>query len=303
MNEGSRKAIIAAFFANLGIAISKFVGFLLTGSAGLAAEAVHSFADTGNQGLLMLGAKRAVKARDEEHPFGHERERYFWAFIVALVLFSMGGLFALYEGIHKFRDPHETENMGIAIGILIVAILLESYSLRTAVKETAHVKPANQSYWQFIRSAKQPELPTVLLEDVAAETGLFMALAGVLLAHFTHEPRWDAVGSISIGVLLVVVAFILGVEMKGMLMGETALPETRIALVTALREHHHVQQVIYLHTEHLGPDALLVAAKAIFDPELSAADVSQSIDEAEAKMRAAVPAARFIFIEPDIARS
>lgn len=303
MNEGSRKAIIAAFFANLGIAISKFVGFLLTGSAGLAAEAVHSFADTGNQGLLMLGAKRAVKARDEEHPFGHERERYFWAFIVALVLFSMGGLFALYEGIHKFRDPHETDNMGIAIGILIVAILLESYSLRTAVKETAHVKPANQSYWQFIRTARQPELPTVLLEDVAAETGLFMALAGVLLAHFTHEPRWDAVGSISIGVLLVVVAFILGVEMKGMLMGETALPETRIALVTALREHHHVQQVIYLHTEHLGPDALLVAAKAIFDPELSAADVSQSIDEAEAKMRAAVPAARFIFIEPDIARS
>ena len=303
MNEGSRKAIIAAFFANLGIAISKFVGFLLTGSAGLAAEAVHSFADTGNQGLLMLGAKRAVKARDEEHPFGHERERYFWAFIVALVLFSMGGLFALYEGIHKFRDPHETENMGIAIGILIVAILLESYSLRTAVKETAHVKPANQSYWQFIRTAKQPELPTVLLEDVAAETGLFMALGGVLLAHFTHEPRWDAVGSISIGVLLVVVAFILGVEMKGMLMGETALPETRTALVTALREHHHVQQVIYLHTEHLGPDALLVAAKAIFDPELSAADVSQSIDEAEAKMRAAVPAARFIFIEPDIARS
>lgn len=303
MNEGSRKAIIAAFFANLGIAISKFVGFLLTGSAGLAAEAVHSFADTGNQGLLMLGAKRAVKARDEEHPFGHERERYFWAFIVALVLFSMGGLFALYEGIHKFRDPHETENMGIAIGILIVAILLESYSLRTAVKETAHVKPANQSYWQFIRTAKQPELPTVLLEDVAAETGLFLALAGVLLAHFTHEPRWDAVGSISIGVLLVAVAFILGAEMKGLLMGETALPETRISLAAALREHHHVQQVIYLHTEHLGPDALLVAAKAIFDPSLSAADVSRTIDEVEAKMRAVVPAARFIFIEPDIARS
>ena len=303
MNEGSRKAIIAAFFANLGIAVSKFVGFLLTGSAGLAAEAVHSFADTGNQGLLMLGAKRSVKARDEEHPFGHERERYFWAFIVALVLFSMGGLFALYEGIHKFRNPHETDNMGIAIGILIVAILLESYSLRTAVKETAHVKPANQSYWQFIRTAKQPELPTVLLEDVAAETGLFLALAGVLLAHYTHEPRWDAVGSISIGVLLVIVAFILGAEMKGLLLGETALPETRVALAKALRDHHHVQQVVYLHTEHLGPDALLVAAKAIFDPQLSAGDVSRSIDEAEAAMRAAVPSARFIFIEPDIARS
>ena len=303
MNEGSRKAIIAAFFANLGIAVSKFVGFLITGSAGLAAEAVHSFADTGNQGLLMLGAKRSVKARDEEHPFGHERERYFWAFIVALVLFSMGGLFALYEGIHKFRNPHETDNIGVAVGILIVAILLESYSLRTAVKETAHVKPPQQSYWQFIRTAKQPELPTVLLEDVAAETGLFFALAGVLLAHFTHEPRWDAVGSIAIGVLLVVVAFILGAEMKGLLIGETALPETRIALAAALRGHHHVQEVMYLHTEHLGPDALLVAAKAIFDPALSAADVSRSIDEAEAAMRAAVPSARFIFIEPDIARS
>ena len=302
MNEGSRKAIIAAFFANLGIAVSKFVGFLITGSAGLAAEAVHSFADTGNQGLLMLGAKRSVKARDEEHPFGHERERYFWAFIVALVLFSMGGLFALYEGIHKFRNPHETDNMGIAVGILIVAILLESYSLRTAVKETAHVKPPHQSYWQFIRTAKQPELPTVLLEDVAAETGLFLALAGVLLAHYTHEPRWDAVGSIAIGVLLVVVAFILGAEMKGLLIGETALPETRIALAKALRGHQHIQEVIYLHTEHLGPDALLVAAKAIFDPALASADVSRSIDEAEAAMRAAVPSARFIFIEPDIAR-
>jgi cation diffusion facilitator family transporter len=302
MNEGSRKAIIAAFLANLGIAVSKFVGFLITGSAGLAAEAVHSFADTGNQGLLMLGAKRSVKARDEEHPFGHERERYFWAFIVALVLFSMGGLFALYEGIHKFRNPHETDNMGIAVGILIVAILLESYSLRTAVKETAHVKPPHQSYWQFIRTAKQPELPTVLLEDVAAETGLFLALAGVLLAHYTHEPRWDAVGSIAIGVLLVVVAFILGAEMKGLLIGETALPETRIALAKALRGHQHIQEVIYLHTEHLGPDALLVAAKAIFDPALSSADVSRSIDEAEAAMRAAVPSARFIFIEPDIAR-
>jgi len=303
MNEGSRKAIIAAFFANLGIAISKFVGFLLTGSAGLAAESVHSFADTGNQGLLMLGAKRSIKARDEEHPFGHERERYFWAFIVALVLFSMGGLFALYEGIHKFRNPHETDNMGIAIGILIVAILLESYSLRTAVKEVQHIKPPQLSYWKFIKTAKQPELPTVLLEDVAAETGLFLALGGVLLAHYTHEPRWDAIGSISIGVLLVVVAFILGVEMKGMLMGETALPEMRIALAKALREHQHIQQVVYLHTEHLGPDVLLVAAKAIFEPSLSAADVSRSIDEAEAKMREAVPTARFIFIEPDIARS
>ena len=302
MHEGSRKAIIAAFFANLGIAISKFVGFLLTGYAGLAAESVHSLADTGNQGLLLLGARRAVRARDEEHPFGHERERYFWAFVVALVLFSMGGLFAIYEGISKLRHPHETDSLGIAIGILVVAILLETFSLRTALREVAHVKPAGQSYWQFIKTAKSPELPTVLLEDIAAETGLFLALGGVLLGHFTHDPRWDAVGSISIGVLLVVVAFVLGVEMKALLLGETASVENRRALAAALRGHSHVQSVEYMHTEHLGPDTLLVAAKVIFDPALPAADVSRTIDEAEAAMRAAVPIATFIFIEPDMAR-
>lgn len=302
MHEGSRKAIIAAFFANLGIAISKFVGFLLTGSAGLAAESVHSLADTGNQGLLLLGAKRALRERDEEHPFGHERERYFWAFVVALVLFSMGGLFAIYEGISKLRHPHETESVGIAVGILVVAILLETFSLRTAVREVAHVKPADQSYWQFIKRAKSPELPTVLLEDIAAETGLFIALFGVLMGHYTHNSRWDAAGSIGIGVLLVVVAFILGVEMKALLMGETATRENRIALAAALRGHEHVQSVVYMHTEHLGPDTLLVAAKVIFDPSLPASAVSGTIDDAEAAMRAAVPIAKFIFIEPDMAR-
>ena len=302
MHEGSRKAIIAAFVANLGIAISKFVGFLLTGSAGLAAEAVHSLADTANQGLLFLGGNRAARARDADHPFGHERERFFWAFIVALVLFSMGGLFAIYEGISKIRHPHETESMGIALGILAFAIVLEGFSLRTAVKETSHVKPKEMSYWQFIRTAKSPELPTVLLEDVAAESGLVIAFFGVLMAHFTHEPRWDAAGSIAIGVLLVIVAFILGAEMTGLLMGETASPENRTSLLTSLRNHPNVQSVIYMHTEHVGPDAILVAAKAIFSPNLSAADVSRTIDEAESKMREEVPAARFIFIEPDIAR-
>lgn len=303
MHEGSRKAIIAAFFANLGIAISKFVGFLLTGSAGLAAESVHSLADTANQGLLFLGGNRASRARDAEHPFGHERERFFWAFIVALVLFSMGGLFAIYEGISKLRHPHETESMGIALGILGVAIILEGFSLRTAVKETSHVKPKEMSHWKFIRTAKQPELPTVLLEDVAAQTGLVIAFVGVLLAHFTHEPRWDAAGSIAIGVLLVVVAFILGIEMKALLMGETASPRDQSALALALRSNANVRDVIYMHTEHLGPDTILVATKVIFDPALSASEVSKSIDDAEVAMRAAVPAARFIFIEPDIART
>ena len=180
MQDGSKKAIAAAFAANLGIAVSKFVGFVFTGSAGLLAEAVHSLADTGNQGLLFLGGRRAMKERDEDHPFGHDRERYFWAFIVALVLFSMGGLFALYEGIQKFRHPHETENVIVAVIILGAAIMMEGFSLRTALKETEHIKTPGMSYWQFIRTAKHPELPTVLLEDVAAQTGLLFALAGLL---------------------------------------------------------------------------------------------------------------------------
>jgi len=302
MQDGSKRAIVAAFFANLGIAVSKLVGFLLTGSAGLAAESVHSLADTANQGLLLLGSRRAVRPRDAEHPFGHSRERFFWAFIVALILFSMGGMFALYEGIQKLRHPHETENLGIALGILGVAIVLEGFSLRTAVRETAHVKPAGQSHWRFIRSAKQPELPTVLLEDIAAQAGLVIAFIGVLVGHLTHEPRWDAAGSVAIGILLIVVAVILGVEMKSLLMGETAGPGDLRALDAALRGSRHVIDVIYMHTEHLGPDVILVAAKVIFDPALPAAEVSRAIDDAEARMRAAVPAARYIFLEPDMAR-
>ena len=303
MQDGSKKAIAAAFVANLGIAVSKFVGFIITGSAGLAAESVHSLADTANQGLLFLGGTRAARARDDDHPFGHERERFFWAFVVALILFSMGGLFALYEGIQKLRHPHETESMMVAIVILSVAIVLEGFSLRTAVKETAHVKPAGQSYWQFIRAAKQPELPTVLMEDIAAQTGLVIALAGVLLGHYTHNPRWDAAGSVAIGVLLIAVAVILGIEMKSLLMGETASPENRTALSRALRGADHVRDVVYMHTEHVGPEVILVAAKVIFDPALHADQVSRAIDAAEEKMRAAVPHAKFIFIEPDTARA
>ena len=303
MQDGSKKAIVAAFVANLGIAISKFAGFLVTGSAGLAAESVHSLADTANQGLLFLGSSRASRERDAEHPFGHERERYFWAFIVALILFSMGGLFALYEGIQKLIHPHETESMVVAIVILGLAIVLEGFSLRTALRETAHVRLPGQSLWRFIRDAKHPELPTVLLEDIAAETGLVIAFLGVLLGHYTHNPRWDAAGSVAIGVLLIVVALVLGMEMKSLLMGEIASESDRTNLEGALRGSPHVARVIYMHTQHVGPEAILVAAKVIFDPSLPAGDVSQAIDVAELNMRSAVPHARFIFIEPDISRN
>ena len=302
VHEGSKKAIVAAFFANLGIAIAKFVGFLLTGSAALVAESLHSLADTGNQGLLMLGNKRALREADEDNPFGHARERYFWAFIVALVLFSLGGLFALYEGIQKMRHPHEVESLPIAIAILMFAIALETVSLVTAIREARHTKSPHVSWWSYIQQAKQPELPVVLLEDIAAETGLAIALVAVVIGHLTHEPRWDAAGSIAIGILLVVVAAVLAVRMKSLLLGEIASPTDREKLVRAMRSAPHVIRVIYMHTEHLGPDTLLVAAKVEFSHHLSAADVSNAIDDAEVRMRASVPIAKYIFLEPDISR-
>ena len=301
MQDGSRKAIIAAFFANLGIAIAKFVGFILTGSAGLLAEAGHSVADTGNQGLLMFGSKRGSRPADRAHPFGYGPERYFWSFIVALVLFSMGGLFALYEGIQKVSNPHEIESAGIAYGILGFSIVLETFSLRTAVKEANHVRQG-RSWWNFITTAKAPELPVVLLEDVGAEIGLLCALGGLSLAEFTGNARWDAVGSIAIGVLLVAIAMILAVEMKGLLIGEAASDENLDRINASLATADKVNGIIHLRTMHLGPDQLLVAAKLDFDPSLDVGDLAIAIDAAEAGLRAAVPIATTIYIEPDILR-
>jgi cation diffusion facilitator family transporter len=298
VTDGSRKAILAAFFANLGIAIAKFVGFLLTSSAGLLAEAGHSAADTGNQALLLLGGRRARREADRDHPFGYGRERYFWAFVVALVLFSMGGLFALYEGINKLRDPHETENLAIAIGILVVAIGLETFSLRTAVKEANHHKPKAMRWWTYIRTAKQPELPVVLLEDIGAEIGLFLALGGVLMAEATGDPRWDAVGSISIGVLLVLIAAVLAIEMKGLLIGESASRADHDAIVGAIEGAPAVDRLIHMRTQHLGPDEVLVAAKIELDATLSFDDVARAIDTVEGRIRSAVPTARVIYLEP-----
>ncbi len=300
MTDGSRKAIFAAFFANLGIAISKFIGFLITGSASLLAETIHSAADTGNQLLLFFGGQRARKSATPEHPFGYGRERYFWSFAVALVLFSMGGMFALYEGIQKLRDPHEIESLGVAVVILLVAIGLESFSLRTAVKESNHVRQPGTSWWRFIRGTKQPELPVVLLEDVGALVGLFFALAGVLTAHFTEDARWDAVGSISIGILLIVIAIVLAVEMKSLLIGESASTDAREAIVTAIESSAHVDQLIHLRTEHIGPDEILVGAKVEFSSTLSADELVAAINATEDSIRAAVPDATVIYLEPDL---
>lgn len=301
MQDGSRKAIIAAFFANLGIAIAKFVGFLLTGSAGLLAEAGHSVADTGNQGLLMFGSKRGRRPADHAHPFGYGPERYFWSFIVALVLFSMGGLFALYEGIQKLGHPHEIENALIAYVILGISIALETFSLTTAVKEANHVRNG-RSWWRFIRTSKAPELPVVLLEDVGAEIGLLFALSGLTLAEITGNARWDAVGSIAIGLLLVAIAIVLAIEMKGLLIGEAATDVDLAAIRAALTGADSVNGIIHMRTMHLGPEELLVAVKLDFAPTLTVAELATAIDSAEAGVRAAVPIATTIYIEPDIRR-
>ena len=300
--EGGRKAVLAALLANAGIAVAKFVGFLLTGAASMLAEAVHSVADSGNQGLLLLGSSRGARKADTAHPFGYGRERYFWAFVVALVLFSMGGLFAMYEGVQKLREPHEIEDARIAIGILLFAIVLETFSLRTAVKEANKVR-GTQSWWSFIRHTKSPELPVVLLEDIGAEVGLFLALIGVSLAEATGNPRWDALGSLSIGVLLVAIAILLATEMRSLLLGETAAPEQEAAIRTAIEGSPSVRRLIHMRTQHLGPEELLVGAKLELDSSLTFAEVAAAINGAETRLREAVPIARVVYLEPDIARA
>jgi cation diffusion facilitator family transporter len=302
VNEGSRKAIIAAFLANLGIAVAKLIGFVITGSAGLLAESMHSLADTGNQALLMFGSRRGKRKADAAHPFGYGPERYFWAFVVALVLFSLGGLFALFEGIEKLIHPHEVESPMVAFVILGIAVALETWSLRTAVREARPSKLKGQTWWRFIRGTKSPELPVVLLEDTGALLGLFFALTGLILAEVTGDPRFDAVGSIAIGILLVVIAITLAIEMKGLLIGEAATDENQRAIETALVAPASVLGIIHLKTMHLGPDDLLVAAKVEFDHDLDNPQLAAAIDEVERSLRAAVPIATTVYIEPDIRR-
>jgi len=298
---GSARAIIAALLANAGIATAKFIGFAITGSSSMLAEAVHSVADTSNQSLLLLGTRTARRRPTDVHPFGYGRDRYFYSFVVALLLFSLGAVFALYEGIEKLRHPHELTSPIVAVVILVVAIGLETYSFRTAIVESARVK-GDVSWWGFIRQAKTPELPVVLLEDAGALLGLVFALAGVTLTMITGDPEWDAVGTVAIGVLLGVIAIVLIVETKSLLIGEGANPAVLDTIVAELTGGR-VQRVIHIRTQYLGPEELLVAAKIALMPELSTAEVAAAIDEAEARVRAKVAEARLIYLEPDLDRS
>ncbi|HEY3834444.1 MAG TPA: cation diffusion facilitator family transporter [Acidimicrobiia bacterium] len=301
MQEGSRRAIVAALLANIGIALAKLLAFAVTGASSMLAEAIHSIADTGNQGLLMFGSHRSKKPADERHPFGHGTARYLWAFIVALVLFSVGGLFAVFEGIEKLLHPHTLDSPGWAIGVLLVAAVLEGLSLRTARRE-ARPFLHGQSMLSFIRHTKNPELPVVLLEDSGALIGLFFALVGVVLAAVTGNGRYDAVGSLAIGVLLVVIASLLATEMSSLIVGESASPSEVAAIEDAIRRGPNVTRLIHMRTLHLGPEDVLVAAKVEFDAALTVPALADAIDGTEVEIRRALPQARLVFIEPDVFR-
>jgi cation diffusion facilitator family transporter len=297
--QGTR-SVIAALLANLGIAVAKFAGFLLTGASSMLAEAFHSVADSGNQATLIAGGRVARRGPDHQHPFGHGRVRYFAAFLVAVVLFTLGSLFSLYEGYEKLRHPHQLESPAVALAILVVALVLEGLSLRTAVREADPLR-GDQSWWSFLRTTKKPELAVILLEDTAAEIGLSFALVGVGLAALTGDPLFDALGTLAIAALLAVVAVVLGIEMYSLLVGEAASPAEQAAIRDAILSTDGVARLVQLRTMHLGPDDLLVAGGVQVDPALSADDAARVIDRAQARVRQALPSARVIYLEPDLA--
>ncbi|MFJ3958735.1 cation diffusion facilitator family transporter [Arthrobacter sp. NPDC090010] len=299
--SGGTKAVVAALTANLSIAAMKFVAYAFTFSSSMLAEAIHSVADSGNQILLLLGGKRSRRAADSEHPFGYGRERYIYAFIVSIVLFSVGGLFALYEAYEKFHDPHGIEGpfWWVPLAVLLGAIVAEGFSFRTAIREANHTR-GKQGWIPFVRNAKQPELPVILLEDFGALIGLVFALFGVSMTLVTGNGIWDAFGTAMIGLLLVAIAIILALETKSLLIGESATKADIAAIETAIQEDG--TRIIHLKTLHLGPEELLVAAKFSVPEGATGRAIAEAIDSAEVRIRDAVPSARVIYLEPDIYR-
>ncbi len=285
--------------ANLGIAVTKLIAALFSGSGAMLAEAVHSFADTANQILLLIGGRRSRKQADAEHPFGYGRARYLYGFLVSIILFTVGGAYSLYEGIHKLEKPEPLEVVWLPIVVIAIAIVLESFSFRTARKESLPFKGTG-SWISFIRRAKAPELPIVLLEDTAALTGLVFALLGVGLTIVTGNPVFDSIGTLAIGVLLIAVAIVLGIETKSLLLGEGASPENVATIRDAINANETVESLIHMKTLYLGPDELMIAAKVAFPPATRLVEIAVAIDALEADIRAKIPAARVIYIEPDL---
>lgn len=299
--EGSTRAILAALGANSGIAVTKFIAAGISGSASMFAEAIHSVADTGNQVLLLLGGKRAKRQATPTHPFGFGRSRYIYAFMVSIVLFSVGGMFSILEGVEKLSHPHEIKDAWIPLTVLGIAIVLESFSLRTALRAAKEVR-GSSSLYNFIRHAKSPELPVVILEDIAALLGLVFAFGGVGITVLTGDAIWDAIGTLAIGALLIVVAIVLGIETSSLLVGEGATANDTQKIAKALRMSEGVEDIIHMKTLYLGPDELMVAAKIAVKATDKAKDIANAIDIAEANIRKAVPTALVIYLEPDILR-
>ena len=295
---GGTKTIVTALIANFTIAIAKFFGFIITSSSAMLAEAVHSVADTSNQALLLLGKKRSRKQPTAMRQFGHGRERFFWAFVVSLVLFSIGSMYAIFEGIEKIRHPHEIESLWWALTILLFAMCMEAYAFQTAVKESRHYK-GNHSWRSFIRRSRIPELPVVLLEDFGALMGLIFAFICVLIADITGNTVWDGIGTLSIGILLGLIALVLAIETKSLLIGESALPEQTLNIETAITNSDHVERLIEMRTEYLGPETLLIAAKIEFKGTFSSSGISDAVDAVEENIRAVEPLAKIIYLEPD----
>ena len=301
--EGGTRAVVAALAANLGIAVTKFVAFALTRSSSMLAEAIHSVVDSGNQILLLVGGRRSEREATPIHPFGYGRERYIYGFIVSVVLFSVGGLFALYEAYHKIREPHPIESWRwVPPVVLVASIALEMMSFRTAILETNKIR-GRASWVQFIRRARVPELPVILLEDFAALIGLVFALIGVSLTLLTHDGIWDGIGTAAIGLLLVTVAAVLAVEMKSLLIGESATRDQLAKIERAILSGPEVERIIHMRTVHIGPEDLLVAAKIAVHHDDTASQIARGIDAVESRIRAEVPIAQVIYLEPDIDRT
>jgi cation diffusion facilitator family transporter len=295
--NGGTRAVLAALFANMGIAVAKFVAFIFTGASSMLAEAIHSAADSGNQALLLLGGKLSRREASNRHPFGYGRERYFWSFIVALVIFSIGATFAIYEGIDKIRHPHEIDAPIWAFTVLSLGIVLESFSFRTAIAESRLVK-GTSSWYRFIRQSRTPELPVVLLEDFGALIGLALALSALAIAVIWEAPIWDGIGTLSIGAVLAAIAVALAVEMKSLLIGEGLTKKDNEAVIEEIEKTEGVNRLIHIRTQYLGPEEVLIGVKAEFQNHLSIDSLRQVIDSLEANIKAVVPAAGPIYIEP-----
>ena len=299
MATTGKKTILAALIANVGIAIAKFAGFAITKSSTMLAEGIHSSADSANQLLLLLGTRRAKREPSSKHPFGYGRERYFWSFVVALILFSLGSLFAVYEGIEKIRHPHALNNASWAIGILIFGIFIESFSFRTAIVEAKTIK-GETSWSKFVVRSKQPEIPVVLLEDAGALFGMVIALGAITLVKTTGEPIWDGIGTLSIGVLLGVIAIILAREMHSLIIGEAASETDRLKIVSVIENNKQVVELVEMRTQHLGPDEILIGVRIAFRETLQTKEIAQLINQLENDIRVELDNAGPIFIEPEL---